>query len=119
MEGLWSVLPIILEVAIPTLVVRIGWGVRALAKKWGAEEQINVDDLIDQIVRRAVDGIEQLSEAAKKRGEEAIASGDKLAAAIVLVKNELEYFRLPIIAGNLLKMRIEACLRELERSKGD
>lgn len=117
MDGLWSILPLVIEIAVPALLVLIGWGVRAFVKKLGAEEQINVDHLIEQIVERAVDCIEQLSETAKKHGKEAIASEDKLASAIQLINQELECLNLPKIVGSLLKMKVEAYLRSLERAK--
>jgi len=110
MEILWNVLPFVLEILLPVLVLLIGWGIRALVQKLGVEQQINTEQLVEQIVKRVIDGIEQLSIAAKKQGEQPIAGGDKLITAVRLITDEMKRLNLPILTGELLRIKIEAYL---------
>ena len=117
MDALWNLLPLILEAAIPVIVILLGWGVRALAKKLGVEEQLNVDALVDSIVGRAVLGLEQLSELAQKQGKAALTSEEKLATAVRLISDEMKILKLPELTGELLRIKVEAYLQALKINK--
>jgi hypothetical protein len=111
MEGLWSILPVVISIIAPALTLLVAWVCRKIATKLDIQNTHHLDALIDAIVRRATDAVEQLSQAAKKRGDAAIASGDKLAMAIGMVLAELKVLGLPELAEAVITERIEAYLR--------
>ena len=111
MEGLWTALPIIIEVLLPVIGLVVAYLVSVLAKKLGLQNKAQVDFLVESIVRRAVEAVEQLAQVAKKNGEAAIASGDKLAKAIAMVEAELNTLGLPKLASEIIAARVEAYLR--------
>ena len=109
MTALYNALPLVLEILLPIVTLLIAFGVRALVKKLGMEEKINADKLIDQIVGRAVDCVDQLNIVAIKAGQ-SITSEDKLATAINLIVNEAKVMGLPVMTGEILRVKIEAYL---------
>jgi Na+/phosphate symporter len=110
MEGLWSALPIILEILLPIISLLVAWFVTVLAKKFKLQNTAQVDFLIETAVKRAVDAVEQLSKVAKRKGEEALSSGDKLAKGIAIVEAELRTLGLPKLTSEVITARIESFL---------
>lgn len=115
MDILWSILPIVLEIAIPVVLVLIAWAVRALVKKLNVEQMINTEELIDKIVGRAVDCVEQLDVIARKKGE-SINSDNKLGTVLRLVEQELRHLNLPKLTGEILRTKIESYLQRRDAS---
>jgi len=117
MDALYNALPLVLEILLPVLTLLIAYGVRAFVKKMGAEEKIDTDALVDKIVGRAVDCVEQLGAAAHKYGQQAIKPEDKLATAINLIVAEMNKLGLPVLTGEILRMKVEAYIRRREEAK--
>ena len=114
MDQVWSFLPLILEVAVPVVVVLIAWVIRALVKKLNIEKQVNADKLIDIIVSRVVDGVEKISEVAINKGEKALSGKSKLAAAVKLIRDEAQALGLPALTGEILRVKVEAYLKYVD-----
>lgn len=110
MEGLWSVLPIVLEILLPVIGVVLTWLLTLLVKKLKLQNNINVDMIIEHVVGRAVEAVEQLAAVAKKKGDAALSSGDKLAKAVAIVEAELRAMKLPGLAAEVISARVEAYL---------
>jgi hypothetical protein len=113
MEGLWSILPVVIEITLPVIVLLVAWICKKVAKKLDLQNKQQLDVVIESIVRRAVEAVEQLARVAKKRGDEAMTSNNKLARAVDLILIELKAMGLPELAKVALTARVEACLQNM------
>jgi len=118
LDSFSGVLLLLLEICTPALLAIIAWAVRHLAKKWHIDSVYNVDTLVNDIVRRAVLGVEKINESLKKRQERALESSEKLAMALNTIEGELRALKLPEISKELLRMRVEAYLKTIDKYDG-
>jgi len=111
MDSFWNVLPVVIEIVLPALTLLVVWVCRKFAKKLDLQNTEQLDVVVECVVRRAVDAVEQLAQTAKKQGEAAMTSNNKLARAIDLTLEELKALGVTELAKTALTARIEACLQ--------
>lgn len=114
MEIFASILPVVLNVLLPVITVLVAWGVRQLVKKLDVESKVKVDELVDKVVARAVDCVEQLNQVSAKLNQPVGSSQDKLVHAINIVAGELQTLGITQVTGDIIRTKIEAYLQRVE-----
>jgi hypothetical protein len=110
MEGLADLLPVVIEIAVPIVVVLISWVVRRLVKKYKLQEYINQEELIEKLVLTAVNYAEKYSQSLNKYYNKPLDGVNKMKEAISYIEKEIEKLGLTKITKKSLTARIEAAL---------
>jgi hypothetical protein len=115
----WQILPLILEIAIPILLVLIGIAVRKLTKNLDAGYREKIEGLINDAVAQGVGYAEQIAAQKAKENEE-IHGEEKQYIAIEYIINELRKRGITDAVTEDLRNRIEAYLGSVKvLSPGD
>jgi len=105
----WQILPILISIAIPSVLVLAKWLASKLASKLDAEGKVKVQELLNGIIMGGVAYAEQIAKQ-KAQNNQAVNGGTKLYIATQWIIDELNKQKIVELTAEEIQKRIESVL---------
>lgn len=105
-----NLIPMIFMIITPVFATFVSLAMARLMKKWNLDSAVKYDDKVNELVIRAIKGVEQKSMSAVKRGGDMTPGEKKLDEAMKFVNAQLQAMKLPQKASDELSMLVESKL---------
>lgn len=108
----WQIFPVLLTIAVPTVIVLFTWLARKVSIWLSLGNQLNVEALIMGLVEQGVCYAEQLAANKKKENDE-IHGEEKLHLAVEFIISELNKYGIFTITAQEIANKVEAYLGQM------